>query len=136
MLAIAIGILLLLCRRRHRSKAPPEISGEESKAVERRAGFSRRASRKGDMLPTWKSELSGETHRAELDANNKRKRTELDGARSLTELNAAAMDSVEGSQNVSDEHAPHIESETQHGAVEVDATRPPPIPYASKPRPG
>lgn len=135
-LAIILALLLLLRRRRRQSKTPFEIAGEEPKVLQENRSTSRRASRKENVLPTWKSELSGETQRAELDGSSERRRTELDGARSPTELDTAALSAVETSQATADERIASPHNESYDERVGVDAARPPPIPYASKPRPG
>lgn len=144
---VLFGFLLLFCRRKRRAKDVPEISGDEANNAEKKVEASQGAGAKGHVLPTWKSELSGDSYRAELDAANEKKRAEVSSAKSPTELDAAAFNPVEKrevpqgaklrdspEEGVRQDDEIRQENETQQEGT-IDLSNPPPIPYASKPRP-
>lgn len=131
-LVVIVALLVLLLMRRRRTEKIPEVASEEPKSPERKTVAPTRGSRKGNVLPTWKSELSGEPHRVELDASKERKDTEMSVARSPTELDSNAIAFVERSEVADNESRSHAVTKLEQEAV--DSSKPPPIPYASKPR--
>lgn len=133
-IVVIIGILgFAFARRRKRGKMP-RVAGIETNRSEKREDISREPSTEDHVLPTWKSELSGEPTRAELDANNENRRAELTGARSPTELDAAGFSTGKNPEDFEGEHRTESLVDTQEKA-EANLLSPPPIPYASKPKP-
>lgn len=164
---IAIGLLFLisiLFYRRHmgrRIQLPAGESGVESKSQ----SVPRHRSIKAFFLPSWKSELSGDSAPAELEGSNPTAaRAELSSKQSIVELSTnlqeeppeaqpLAAENVTQERDAVQEENPEEQSTTElkedpiaqdneteqedDGMLEeelVDALKPPPIPYTSKPR--
>lgn len=152
-------VVLLLLYRRRRTKNTQQADARDGIIPEKQR-LSRGQSEKGHLLPTWKSELNGEPARSELDAGNEfdssddRRRAELSNDRLPTELYAGAFGPIERyqtSEGVQESEPPkdevRKENEARRDDHEMpqndrtqqketpDLSKPPPIPYASKPRP-
>lgn len=132
---IAFACLILVCIRRRRAKQAHEAFGDAAARPGKEGATSGEDNEKRHVLPTWKSELSGTSARAELDGTEKG-RAELSEVRSPTELDAAALHPVGRHEIPAEEQQDKAtDEEVRQDGEFLDMSQPPPIPYASKPRP-
>ncbi len=94
--------MIFCLRKRRRNAARGQAQPRISRETYEKQDISRDESRKALAIPSWKSELGGESSRAELDGTSERTRTELEAARSPTELEGGLVKNtrVEGTEQM------------------------------------
>lgn len=96
--------------------------------------FARWNSRKGHVLPTYKSELSGESRWVGLHSSDDVSRPELSRAGPPVELDGTWTQHVKRKPIPSKDGTRNIAPVGKQGGS-PEPRDPPPVPYASKPRP-